>query len=264
MGEEEAKTLLTEAVKAYSIYSATQAEATTSVEMKMENELKSAMAPVEYPQVSISPADLSTWPKTITINYGPENIVGADNHERRGILTILASNFPTVSGASWEITFSDFYHDDHKVDGKQTISYNGLNENDNPFYQTRIKDGVITTPNNEVFYFEQQTLREWVSGHDTHYITSGEQLDLCDDEFKITGTHSGISSDGYSYSMSTTDPLIVSACCKWVKEGALNVNVDDSDVSCKVEFGPESSEEDSCNNKATFTIFGIAIPITLP
>ena len=264
MDEQQAQTLLTEAATAFGIYASTQEEATSKAGFKLEAQLKNAQAPYEYPQISISPTNPDTWPKTITIDYGSENISGIDSHERRGKLVITADNLPNVSGTTWEINFEDYYFDDNKVEGIQTIKYKGPNSSDHPVYECSVTDGVITTPNDKVFYFEQQTTKEWINGYDTHYITTGNMDDLCDDEYKITGTHNGVSSGGYSYNMSTSDTLIVNICCRWIKEGVLSVSIDDTDFNCKIDYGPEGNEEDSCNNVATFTILGITTPITLP
>ncbi|WP_319479668.1 hypothetical protein [uncultured Draconibacterium sp.] len=261
---EEASVLVVEAATAYSIYASTQEEGTT-MGFQLDSLLKSATNTSEdYPLIFIEPLDLTTWPKIITVDYGPENISGFDNHELRGKLVISADNFPSVSGAEWEITFDEFYHDNYKVEGVQTISFDGLNGNEHPVYTCSVSDGVITSPDGKKFYFEQQTQREWVNGYDTNAITSGETVDFCDDEFEITGTHSGISSDGYAYSMSTTTPLVVGTCCRWVKEGVLYIGLDDYDLSCEIDYRPASDTGDTCNNVASITVFGETFDIALP
>ena len=265
MSDGEAQTLLTEAVIAYSIFSGTQEDATRAG-LETESVLnKSAriFASGDYPQITVDPMDLSTWPKTITIDYGPENITGIDGHERRGTMIMEADNFPDVDGANWEITFSDYYHDDHKVDGEQTIKYIGENADGHPEYQCTVTDGMITTPEDKIYYFEQQITREWIEGYDTNYILTGELADLCDDTFKITGSHWGISSDGYSYSMSADKPLIVNICCRWVKDGVLKVSMDDYELSCEIDYNP-AGDSGECNNQAAFSIFGVSVPIELP
>lgn len=260
----EATILVTEAATAYSIYASTQEEGTTAG-FQSEVMMKSAQTTSEnYPQISVDPLDLTTWPKTITVDYGPENIAGLDNHQRRGKLIISADNFPSVTGAEWEITFDDFYHDDYKVEGVQTITYNGTNASEHPVYICTVADGVITAPEGKKFYFEQQTQREWVSGYDTHAVTSGETMDFCDDEYQITGTHGGRSSDGYTYSMSTSTPLIVSPCCHWVKEGVLYIGLDDYDLSCEIDYKPAGDTGDLCNSIASVTVFEETFEITLP
>ncbi|MCY1721271.1 hypothetical protein OU798_13010 [Prolixibacteraceae bacterium Z1-6] len=260
----EAQTLLTEAVTAFSIYSKTQEDATKAA-FESENTLKSAETNTdEYPVITIDPFNLTEWPKTITIDYGPENHLGIDGRYRRGVMLIKAHNFAEIENTVWEITFSDYYQNDHKVEGTQTIKYTGLNTSNNPEYECSIIDGVITTPAGKLFYFEQDTKREWIYGHDTHYVTTGNIEDLCDDEYLISGTHSGVSSDGYTYTMSAlNDPLHVNVCCKYVMEGILSVSLPDNNLSCEIDYRPDSDVGDMCNSEAAFTIFGITYPITL-
>lgn len=265
MSDGEAQTLLIEAATAYSIFAGTQEDATRAglESESMLNKSAQKTALEGYPQISVDPLDLSTWPKTITIDYGTENITGMDGHKRRGVMMIQADNFPDVDGAVWKINFSDYYHDDNKVDGEQTIKYLGENANGHPEYQCFVTDGIITTPEQKEYYFEQQITREWIEGYDTHYVLTGDMDDLCDDTYKFTGSHWGISSDGYSYSMSTDEPLIVNVCCRWVKDGVLKVSMDDYELSCEIDYNP-AGDSGECNNQASFSIFGVSVPIELP
>ena len=264
MNDGEAQTLLTEAVIAYNIFSTSQEEATRTA-LQVENSLKSGLiTSTDYPQITVNTSDLTTWPKTIKLDYGPENITGIDGHERRGVMIITAQNFPSVENAVWIINFDEYYADDNKVEGTQTIKYRGTNANDHPEYTCTLTDGVITTPENKKFYFEQQTTREWISGYDTQFALTGNQEDLCDDDYVITGTHGGISSDGYTYTMSTTEPLKVNVCCKWIEDGKLTVELDDAELNCEIDYHTGAETGSLCNDQATFTIFGVTLPITLP
>lgn len=263
---DEAVVLVTEAATAYSIFASTQEEGTKAgLDLQLQGQTKSAEYTSEdYPIITVSPLDLTSWPKTITVDYGPENVTGLDMHQRRGKMIISADNFPSVSGAEWEITFDEFYHDDYMVEGVQTIKYNGLNASEHPVYKCTVSEGVITAPTEEVFHFEQQTQREWISGYDTHAALTGDEADFCDDLYKITGTHSGKSSDGYTYTMTTSSPLIVGVCCRWVQEGILNISLKDYELSCEIDYRPASdTSEDACNNVASITIFGVSSEITL-
>lgn len=260
----EAQTLLTEAATAYSIYAKTQNEG-TKVALESENLLKSgSVKSTEFPQVDIDPLNLTEWPKTITVNYGTENYLGLDGRYRRGTMIITASNFPNIEGAIWDITFSDFYQNDHKIEGVQSIEYTGASANNNPEYECNITDGVITTPEGKVLKFEQDTKREWIAGSDTHYALSGDKNDFCDDEYLISGWHGGESSDGYTYSMtSDADPLHVNVCCNWVLDGKLEISLYDETLNCSIDYRPDSETGDMCNSQVIFSIFDVDYPISL-
>ncbi|MCK3682507.1 hypothetical protein [Maribellus sp. YY47] len=264
ISNEEATTLLTESITAYALFSSTQQQAFRYSE-ESENLLKSASGSnVEYPRISVEPLDLTTWPKTITINYGSENLEGIDGRMRRGSIVISAGNFASVDNASWVITFDDFYQDNYKIEGTQTVQNKGLNSNNHPEYSCKIEDGVITSPDGRVFHFEQQTTREWIAGSDTHLYTSGNAEDFCDDEYLISGTHKGVSSHGYLYEMSTKQNLHTNVCCRWIMEGILSVTLPDNDLKCEINFHPSAEADDLCNNQALFKIMGEQLTITLP
>ncbi len=260
----EAQTLLTEAATAYSIYAKTQNEG-TKVAFEMDTRLKSgSLKSTEFPQVDITPENLTDWPKTITVNYGSENHLGWDGRYRRGTMIITASNWPNIENAQWDITFSDFYQNDHKIEGIQSIKYTGSNADGNPEYECHVTDGVVTTPNEKVFTFEQDTKREWIAGSDTHYVLTKDKNDFCDDEFLISGWHGGKSSDGYAYTMtSDSDPLHVNVCCPWVLDGKLTISIPNNDLSCTIDYRPDAETGDMCNGKVVFSIFGVDFPITL-
>ena len=264
ISNEEAVTLLTESVTAYDLFSSIQDEAFQRGDV-VENSLKSATKQNDtYPRLKVEPSDLTTWPKTITINYGSEEIEGIDQRMRKGSIIINASNFASLPNASWEITFDEYYQDGYKIEGTQTIQNKGLNSSNHPEYSCKVEDGAITSPDGKQFRFEQQTTREWISGYDTHLVLSGDTEDFCDDEYLISGSHSGISSHGYLYEMSTKQDLHVNVCCRWIMEGILSVTLPDNDLNCQINYHPSSETGDLCNNQAVFTIFEDQTPITLP
>lgn len=260
--DQQAQSLLSESVIANSIYNATKQESTIAG-LKAENQLKSAQTSraTSYPQYVVEPADLGSWPKTITVNFGPNNIEGTGEHTYRGKMLITAQQFPHTDGASWRIEFDNFFIDDYQVEGIQTIRYNGTKENGHPWYQTSVKNGKITSPDNRAFFYSQILTYEQTEGYNTPAILGGDNL--CDDSYSISGNQEGISSDGYNYSISTTENLIVRPCCKWAEAGILNVQLTDYDLTCSINFKP-SSDEGGCNNIAAFTIFGTILPVTLP
>lgn len=262
MDSSDAQALLTEAVTAYNIFSITQEDATrTGLQLSVQN--KSAQISIaDYPQISVEPNDLS-WPKTITLDFGPENITGIDGRERRGVMIIVAQNFPNVDNATWEISFDEFYLDDYLVEGTQTVKYTGSNASDHPEYDCTLTNGKITTPEGKSFLFEQQTTREWINGYETHYLLSGNMEDFCDDDYQISGVHSGISSDGYTYTMSTTEALLVNVCCKYIEDGKLIVELQDAELNCEIDYRPGNDTGEMCNDLASFIIFGNTVPIRL-
>lgn len=262
MDSSDAQLLLSEAVTAYDIFSNTQEESTRTGLQLNELSKSALVTATEYPIITVDPIDL-TWPKTITVDFGPENITGIDGRLRRGVMIIVAQDFPNVDNATWETSFDGFYLDDYLVEGIQDVKYTGSNSNGHPEYECTLTDGKITSPEGKSFLFEQHTTREWTNGYDTHYILSKNLDDLCDDDYQISGNHNGVSSDGYTYTMTTTEPLLVNVCCKYVEDGKLMVELQDAELNCEIDFRPGNDNGELCNNLASFIIFGNTVPIKL-
>lgn len=262
MDTSNAQTLLTEAVTAYSLFSNTQEEATRTG-MQLESFKSAQIHTQDYPQITVEPNDPLSWPKTISVDYGPENVSGIDGRARRGVMIIVVQNFPGVENASWEVSFDEYYIDDYKIDGTQTITYKGVNASEHPEYNCTVTSGEITSPEGKSFLFEQNTTREWINGYDTHYVLTKNIDDLCDDDYLITGEHSGVSSEGYTYTMSTKEALQVNVCCQWIMDGKMIVELQDAELNCEIDYRPGNDTGDMCNNLATFNIFGNTIPVSL-
>ena len=213
-----------------------------------ENQLESTRSASQI-TVTVTPFDLTTFPKTIKIDYGQTNIVCEDGHLRRGVINIKTSGFYKVKGTKMTITFNNYYQDNYKVDGTQNLENMGRNNEGNFLYKMQIADGKITTPQNKVIRYEENTVREWAKGEET--------LSILDDVYYITGTQSGVSSDDVHYSLETQKKLEVQLDCKWIKSGILKVSVE-SLPSFTIDYG-----NGECDNKATVNIFNTDYPIVM-
>ncbi len=198
----------------------------------------------DEPIITITPFDYNTWPKTITVDYGEENMACADMRERRGVIEIVASDFYRNPGCELNVSFSEFYQNDHKIEGYKNVIYQGDNEEGNPVYLIQVEAGKITTPEGLTYSFEQNLEQTWIEGQ----ISESPW----DDVYVITGNQEGISSDSVSYTLLINDanPLNVCVGCRWIREGILTIKIEDlQDI--KLNYG-----EGVCDNAATVTIYG--------
>jgi hypothetical protein len=205
-----------------------------------------------YPEISITPFDLETWPKTIRVDYGPTNMLCEDGRNRRGIINIVATDFYRNTGAELTTTFEDFYQNDHKVDGTRVCTNNGENTAGNLTYSLIVNDGHITTPEGKHIYYEENTEREWIAGEET-------LLNPWDDNYLITGDQSGISSDSIEYQLNVhvADPLDVLVGCKWIRAGLLDLDIEGF-PTITINYG-----EGTCDNQATATIYDVEYPFVM-
>lgn len=198
----------------------------------------------DEPEITITPYDTDTWPKTITIDYGSENMPCADMRDRRGIIQVVASDYFFNEGCELDISFDEFYQNDYKMDGNMLVQYEGDNELGHRIYNVNVTNGILTSPDNKLFHFEQNTQREWIEGI--------ESPNPWDDIHLIRGSQNGISSDSVPYSLNINDsvPLNVLIGCRWIRAGIIDIEIE-SLPDMQLDYG-----EGVCDNAATITIYG--------
>ena len=204
----------------------------------------------DYPIITITPFDAVTWPKDVTVNYGTTNYLCQDGRYRRGVINFETTGFYRDEGTVVTITFDNYYQNNIKVEGTQIVTNTGRNGSNNLVYTVEINDGVVTTTDDKVIHYEENTSREWVGGETT-------VLEICDDNYHITGTQNGISSDSISYLLTVQDRLDVMVCCKWIRGGVLDVDIEGLET-ITIDYG-----NDECDQNAVVTILGVDYPIVM-
>ncbi len=203
-----------------------------------------------YPTITISPLDATTWPKTVTIDYGPTNFMCQDGRNRRGVINFETTGFYREPGTVVTISFNNYYQNNYKVEGVQTVTNSGRNASQNLVYTVVIVDGRVTSPLSETIYYEESTSREWVAGESTI-------LDACDDNYFITGSQNGMSSDSIEYTLTVQNRLDVLVCCHYIRGGILDVDMEGL-ATITVNYG-----DGTCDENAIVTISGIDYPIVM-
>jgi hypothetical protein len=196
--------------------------------------------------VSLTPPLLdTTFPKTLTIDFGTVNCEDAYGIQRRGKVIATTTGFYRDAGTIITITTENYYVNDYKVEGNKSVTNNGLNSDNQTYFTIVISGAVITYPNGDVASYESNRVRTWVIGEATQGL-----LGILDDEYDITGTASGINREGRPYSMTVTSALRVAVLCRWVKQGSIEIQPEDLYVRT-VDFG-----DGTCDREASVTING--------
>lgn len=189
------------------------------------------------PTVTVEPMDLNTFPKTITIDF-KDGTLCKDGITRKGLISIKSTNWYGVEGSEHTATFSDYYHEDFKVEGTHHVKNLGKNNEGYLKYGVTITDGKVTTPNEDTILYKENSFRTWISGDDT-------PLNIWDDEYLLEGTQSGTSSKNTDYTLTIEDPLHFVLLPRSLKSGILDLEVGNvKDV--KLNFG-----------NSTITILGV-------
>ncbi len=187
--------------------------------------------------LTIDPYDLTTFPKTITIDFGSTNVMCDDGHYRRGIITVVLTGWYRDSGSVITVTPQDYYVDDNYVEGIETLTNKGHNGAGNLNYDYYI-DGTVTTTDGVIFWHSERN-NEWIEGEST-------TLNPWDDVYLVTGTAYGTNAAGEDYTMSISSPLRVQVGCRWVTAGVLVI--ESGNYQLIVDYG-----DGSCDGLVTVT-----------
>ncbi|WP_131474403.1 hypothetical protein [Neotamlana nanhaiensis] len=190
--------------------------------------------------VTIEPYDLTSFPKTITINYG-DGVLGPDGITRKGIVTIVSTNWYRVEGSTHTTTFTNFYHNDFKVEGTHIAENLGENNKGNLQFEVTITNGKITNNENQSIYYTENVTRTWIAGDNT-------PLYIWDDEYLLEGIQSGISSKGVNYTLTTDEALHFTLLPRNIESGILDVTLGVFN-GIKIDY-----------SESTITILGVVYP----
>ncbi len=190
----------------------------------------------------------TTFPKTLTIDFGASNCTGNDGVNRRGKITAVFTGKYRDQGTVITITTQDYYVNDYKVEGTKTVTNNGKNSANNTNFTIDV-DGKVTTPDGDEITWKSNRNREWIEGESTTWASHGLS-GIFDDVYSITGNGSGINRNDRAFTATITNPLIIQVGCRWIKEGTLELAPEDLEVRT-IDFGNRS---EGCNNDATVTV----------
>ncbi len=193
--------------------------------------------------------DTSVSPKTMLIDFGPTNCLCRDGKYRRGQIMVTFTSRLRISGAIVTVSPSNYYVNDHKVEGLRTITNNGVNTAGNVSFNITVVNGKITKPSGVSMTWNTNHTREWTSGYNTP--------NRFDDVFSVTGVRSGVNFKGVSYTATVLTPLIVKMNCPWIVQGSVNF-VNSNLKNAVLDFG-----SGSCDNQATITVNNRTKTITL-
>ncbi len=196
-------------------------------------------------KIEVSPND-STFPKTITINYG-EGCICRDGKFRKGIVVLHFTAPIRRPGAELTITLHDYFVNRVHIEGIKTIK--NLSEEGVRKYATHVENGKVSWPNGRGFTYEGAKIVTQVRGMETRTIR--------DDVYSIEGRNKTVYANGTTVNKNTETPLIKPVACAWIVKGLLKIKINDRVLF--IDFG-----NGDCDNKATLKWANGEKEITLP
>ena len=211
--------------------------------------LKSASVLDTCPVISII-TEGSFWPRTIVVDYGDGCDVSRSQFReriRKGKILITVSGPMWQEGSYREVTFENFYINEHQVEGRRTVTNEGAWEDGEyqgmRYFSIQLEGGKVTTPEGQEISREVNHTRTFAQGFDTRWDTR-------DDIWYINGVATGVNRNGVAYTREITSPLWREIGCRFITHGTILIQADERpDVT--LDYG-----DGTCDPVATITVNG--------
>lgn len=190
-----------------------------------------------------------TFPNTVVMDYGVTESTCNGGYKTKGKLKATFSNVYKQSGSSVDVSFSNLYLDSIRVSGTMTITNNGYNTDSNYVFSIKVSDAILEHDTINVSWNSNRKY-EWILGDETD-LTS-------DDQFKISGSASGRTSNGNEFSVEILENLTYSMSCEWISEGEIEIDLGESLTPRILNYG-----SGSCDNEATVSYKGTSYELEM-
>jgi hypothetical protein len=191
--------------------------------------------------------------RTITVNFGTTNCYCNDGRYRRGVLNFTFTGKYRDSLTVITVTPQNFFVNDNQVTGTKTIKNLGHNASLHLVYEINANIQILKASNGGTVSWQCNRQREWIAGEST--------LTWSDDMYSITGSATGVTSNGNSFTSTITSPLfrnMAAGCRKHFVSGVLE-HTPSGKATRYIDYG-----NGTCDEQAKVTINGISYTITLP
>lgn len=185
--------------------------------------------------ITVTPND-STYPKTITIDFGPTGCLCADGKFRSGKVVIHLTKPIRRPGAVMTITLVDYHVNGISVKGTKVIT--NLSTASQVKFTVQVVGGKVTFPNGRGYKYNSMKTVKQVEGGDTRIIR--------DDVYSIEGRSKTEFNNGLTINLDTETPLIKKVICPWISNGLLKIRINNRVFL--LNFAAPSNGD--CDNKA--------------
>jgi hypothetical protein len=188
--------------------------------------------------ITVTPND-STYPKTVTIDFGTTGCLCPDGKFRKGAIVLSFTGPIRHTGSVLTITLNNFYLNLKHIEGTKIITNQG--QNSNIIYTTQVIGGKVTFPNGRGYQYEGLKHVTQVEGGSTPMVG--------DDVYHIDGSSTTQFNNGVTINLSTDSTLIKKVSCPWISAGVLKIKINDRVLS--LNYGAPNNGD--CDNKALLT-----------
>lgn len=144
--------------------------------------------------------DSSTSIREMTVDFGSEGCTGVDGKVRKGKIIVAYSGDYWADGVVKTVSFDNYYVNDHKVTGTKIVTAGVKNDSGNRFYSESVSGTIEWANGDSAITWNAQHTRVIIDGSSTWRVS--------DDIYQLTGSTSGVDSEGEEYSSTITSPLV--------------------------------------------------------
>jgi hypothetical protein len=181
-----------------------------------------------------------------TIDFGPPPGCQGPHHTRSGQIIIHHNGLHYFdTGYERIVTFNNYYVDDRHLEGTRTITNNGVNSNGHVNWTINAQNMRITKPNGNYHEWNSLRNREMISGDTISF-------DPASTVYSITGSSSGVNSNGVTCTQTITNALIKPGSCFFRIVSGTIVVTPSNKPQLTIDFG-----SGTCDDIATVTRNGV-------
>lgn len=192
------------------------------------------------------------FPRTITVDFGDTYCNAKNGRQRKGKIIITQSAPRYSTGAVRSITFENYYVNDYKIEGTQSVTFNGKDENGFYSWTWKLVGGVVSTPDGLTLTRDAEHTRTLVEGAETRH-------NRWDDVWEISGSASGVNAKGEAYTrtIDAENPVVRPASCYFATKGSVTIEREGKSNAI-LDYG-----DGTCDDKATIEVDGEIKEISL-
>jgi hypothetical protein len=193
---------------------------------------------------------------TITIDFGNGVLSNKTGKTRKGKIIVKFNGGYKVIGSAISQTFDNYFVNGKKIEGTRSITYKG-DTSGMPKWTIQ-SDLTITKADGKKVTWSSTRTRIMVAG-------SGTPLNWYDDEYTVSGSANGTTSNGDVYTMTIGKPLFMKlsfgapSVCKYIIDGTITYTRGIRVASLDYGYGGITS----CDNQAELNYNGNKSIITL-
>jgi hypothetical protein len=195
--------------------------------------------------VTLSPNDLITFPKTVTVDFGT-GCTDAYGVTRKGKFTALFTGYLHTAGSHVHVTFDSYYVNEVKLEGVYDLANTSPNSSSRTFADT-ITNGKATTPDSKVCTWNATRSSVQTGGFST--------VSILDDEYTGQGQSSGVGFNGVNFTATSTN-ILWKLACRYLVSGTVTIYSGTDPIPVIVDFGNGTCD---ANYTVSYSIYSIPL-----